>query len=780
MNIVIPIGGKGERFTAANYINKKPLIPIFGHPMINYVINNLKLNPDDKVYVIYYDLDITSLQSQYKHVHFIKINKQTSGASETIMLGLPRYLSGPAIIMDCDTFYTEDVLQLYRDNGQKNAVYYVSNYETDPKYSYIKMNSDNNIIEIIEKEKISDNANTGIYCFSDINQLLIYSERVVHERVQFKNECYISCIIDTMLKDGHLFTAIPLNEKYVFSLGTPNQLQSYIDQTFIFLFDLDGTLIITDDIYFDVWKQILNDYNIVLTFEMFKSHIQGNSDKVVLSTFLPNTTIHLSERKDELFIKNIEKLKIVDGSIDFLKQIRKLGHRLAIVTNCNRTVAEYVINYIGIDVDFTIVASECNKPKPYPDPYFCAISRYGDDIKAKEKVIIFEDSKTGLISAAGTNPRCLVGVESIYSDIELLKYGVSISLKDFTKINIHSLLSTISLNKYTAIKNQIKNTVLKINVNDIELDSTKLKGGFISDVISLKIKQTTHDNNPLYCVLKLENKSDTFLSNMATDLCLYEREYYFYESIRHYVPIKTPEFYGFIKNDYGEKTGILMQNLENAGYKLNVDLNESNIDVSLKVIDSLAKLHSTFWNKDLVNTFSCLKKHNDPMFNPKWANFINSKWDNFREKWSSILSPNYQSIQQNMSMGNHLTLCHGDVKSPNIFFGGGEPYFIDWQYVSIGKGVQDLVFFMIESFNVSRINEWRRLFTEYYYVKLVEYGVTNYSEEEYLADLRNATCYFPFFVAIWFGTLNTDELLDKNFPFFFIQRLFNFMRVYYQ
>lgn len=44
-----------------------------------------------------------------------------------------------------------------------------------------------------------------------------------------------------------------------------------------------------------------------------------------------------------------------------------------------------------------------------------------------------------------------------------------------------------------------------------------------------------------------------------------------------------------------------------------------------------------------------------------------------------------------------------------------------------------------------------------------------------LIMLINATKYFPFFVAIWFGTVDEDELIDKNFPFFFIQRLFNFL-----
>ena len=56
-----------------------------------------------------------------------------------------------------------------------------------------------------------------------------------------------------------------------------------------------------------------------------------------------------------------------------------------------------------------------------------------------------------------------------------------------------------------------------------------------------------------------------------------------------------------------------------------------------------------------------------------------------------------------------------NLKSPNIFYkplenGSYEPYFIDWQYVCICKGVQDLVFFMIESFSVDKLNLYYDMF----------------------------------------------------------------------
>ena len=102
-----------------------------------------------------------------------------------------------------------------------------------------------------------------------------------------------------------------------------------------------------------------------------------------------------------------------------------------------------------------------------------------------------------------------------------------------------------------------------------------------------------------------------------------------------------------------------------------------------------------------------------------------------------------------------------------------EPYFIDWQYIILGKGVQDLVFFMIESFETDKMKIYKNLFKEYYYVKLLENNIS-YSKEEYENDFKNASYYFPFFVAMWFGTISEDELIDKNFPVQFIKRLFNF------
>ena len=189
----------------------------------------------------------------------------------------------------------------------------------------------------------------------------------------------------------------------------------------------------------------------------------------------------------------------------------------------------------------------------------------------------------------------------------------------------------------------------------------------------------------------------------------------------------------------------------------------------------MAKLHTKFWNKNLNNIFPDLLKNNDKLFNPIWDNYIKENWPYFIKKWEYLLSEkqikigedivnNFQNIQNNLSKDN-LTLTHGDIKSLNIFYQKDknyEPCFIDWQYIANGKGVQDLVFFLIESFNINYINSYLPVLKNYYYKKLLENGLNNYSYEEFITDFNNAICYYPFFVGIWFGITPEEDLIDSE------------------
>ena len=67
MNIIIPIGGIGQRFQDEGYLMPKPLISILGKTMIYRVIDNLNLNEEDTIYIVY--------NSQLKEFNFENLVK---------------------------------------------------------------------------------------------------------------------------------------------------------------------------------------------------------------------------------------------------------------------------------------------------------------------------------------------------------------------------------------------------------------------------------------------------------------------------------------------------------------------------------------------------------------------------------------------------------------------------------------------------------------------------------------------------------------------------------
>jgi choline kinase len=145
MNIIIPLGGKGERFKKW-YEKPKPLIQIFEKSMIDYVIDNLIISECDKIFIIYnnildnYDFS-KHINEKWKFINLIKIN-DTRGAVETLFLGIENILNNyeynkKTIILDCDTFYTENILNIFK-NSDDNLVFYTKNYDKSPIYSYIE------------------------------------------------------------------------------------------------------------------------------------------------------------------------------------------------------------------------------------------------------------------------------------------------------------------------------------------------------------------------------------------------------------------------------------------------------------------------------------------------------------------------------------------------------------------------------------------------------------------------------------------------------------------
>jgi capsule biosynthesis phosphatase len=340
------MGGLGERFKNNGYSRPKPLIHIHGKEMILYVINSLHLQPDDKLIIIYNkELDNYNFQQIIKreNIEYCVLSCQTRGAAETIYaLKDVRTIDfkRKTILCDCDTFYSYDIIKAYR-SMMDHAIVCFEEKRDILLYSYIALNDQGNVSEIKEKQKISNYANTGCYCFKSLNSIIEACKKVIEEKIMFNNEFYISCIIDTMLRDGHVFKPIILSESDIHCVGTPNQLKMFSllnrsNERLRFCFDIDNTLVIMDGQY---TKGILIEKNvnflkmlkqqghtiILYTARRMKTH-DGNVGKVIAD--VGTKTIQFLEKNnipfDEIYFgKPYADFYIDDKAINAYNDLEK-------------------------------------------------------------------------------------------------------------------------------------------------------------------------------------------------------------------------------------------------------------------------------------------------------------------------------------------------------------------------------------------------------------------------------------------------------------------------
>jgi bifunctional N-acetylglucosamine-1-phosphate-uridyltransferase/glucosamine-1-phosphate-acetyltransferase GlmU-like protein len=102
-------------------------------------------------------------------------------------------------------------------------IFFFKDYKDKPIYSYIKIKN-NQVIEIKEKVKISDNANVGAYCFKKLSLLKKFAELLINEPLDNKvKEYYISSIYNLMLRNNIKISSKEIKDFNC--LGTPEQLE---------------------------------------------------------------------------------------------------------------------------------------------------------------------------------------------------------------------------------------------------------------------------------------------------------------------------------------------------------------------------------------------------------------------------------------------------------------------------------------------------------------------------------------------------------------------------
>lgn len=235
MNIVIPMAGLGSRFAKAGFDKPKPFIDVLDKPMIVRVLENLKYK-DARYILIARKEHLTKekkLVDEIKNnfnVEFIPIDKLTEGTACTVLYAR-KYINNdtPLMIANSDQIVDINIADFINDSfkrGLDGSILTFIDKEKNPKWSFAKLNNDL-VVEVKEKEAISEFATVGIYFFNKGKIFVESAIDMIIENDRVNNEFYTCPVYNYTIKSGAKVGIYNIDFEQMHGIGTPEDLQKY-------------------------------------------------------------------------------------------------------------------------------------------------------------------------------------------------------------------------------------------------------------------------------------------------------------------------------------------------------------------------------------------------------------------------------------------------------------------------------------------------------------------------------------------------------------------------
>ena len=185
-----------------------------------------------------------------------------------------------------------------------------------------------------------------------------------------------------------------------------------------FLFDLDGTLVVSMWIWESIDVEYLDRFGLELP-EDLHSCIEGMSFSETAQYFkerfsIPDTLEKMKSDWNRMaWEKYTQEVPLKSGIREFLRYHRARGVKMAVATSNSRELAEAVIAVHGLTDTFDVIVTGCDVAhgKPFPDVYLEAAVRLGVD---PSECLVFEDVVAG-IQAGRSAGMEVAAVEDAYS-----------------------------------------------------------------------------------------------------------------------------------------------------------------------------------------------------------------------------------------------------------------------------------------------------------------------------------------------------------------------------
>jgi NDP-sugar pyrophosphorylase family protein len=238
LNIVIPMAGRGSRFRDVGFSLPKPLIPLHGRAMVDVVVENLRPSRDHRFIFLClaehleeYEV-AQSLRDWAPGCEIVSVDSVTEGAACTVLLAREHIdTDDQLMIANSDQWVDIDIdtyLEALDAPGVDGVV--MTMWADHPKWSYVRLDDDGRITEVVEKEVVSEEATVGIYNFASGRTFVDAADSMIAKDLRVNNEFYVAPVYNEMLATGAKITFVNVGSvgDGMYGLGTPEDLDEFL------------------------------------------------------------------------------------------------------------------------------------------------------------------------------------------------------------------------------------------------------------------------------------------------------------------------------------------------------------------------------------------------------------------------------------------------------------------------------------------------------------------------------------------------------------------------
>lgn len=238
MEIVITMAGLGSRFKKAGFKVPKYMIEACGKTLFEWSMESLSgfyAEKNTYFFIVRKEDNAAEFIAEkcsrlgMKHMHLIELEKQTDGQATTAMLAKHVWNKNEELLIyNIDTYVEAGEMHTEQIAGDG----FIPCFHADGEHwSFVQLAADGKAVEVREKQRISDNCTLGAYYFKSCALYeQLYREYYSRNEHLEKGEKYVAPLYNYLIQKGGEVRISIVNEKKVHVLGTPEELQVFINE----------------------------------------------------------------------------------------------------------------------------------------------------------------------------------------------------------------------------------------------------------------------------------------------------------------------------------------------------------------------------------------------------------------------------------------------------------------------------------------------------------------------------------------------------------------------